>query len=434
MLAALLLAALLPAAALAQGFPNPTGLVNDFANVLSPQARQGLEQTLRQIQQDTTAEVVVVTAPSLGGTTADDYAVRLFEQWKIGKKGKDNGVLLLVAPNEREVRIEVGYGLEPVITDARASQIIRNQVLPRFREGDYDGGVTAAVASLEGYVRSGAPPTPLNDFANVLSPQARQGLEQTLRQIEQDTTAEVVVVTVPSLGGTTVDDYAVRLFEQWKIGKKGKDNKDNGVLLLVAPNKRDVRIEVGHDLEPVITDARASQIIRNQIAPRFREGDYDGGVTAAVKSLEGYVRSGAPPAPLEENPVKSGLGDWLWLFWPIALVTVYMAGFMARSKTVWLGTIWGGAVGALVGLLIGGILALGLAVVATALLGAAFDWVLTKTYKTQVQSGRRTDFLGSRGGFRGGPWMGGGFGGGGGGGFGWFGGGGSGGGGASGKW
>ncbi|MDO8531791.1 MAG: TPM domain-containing protein, partial [Dehalococcoidia bacterium] len=252
----------------------------------------------------------------------------------------------------------------------------------------------------------------VNDFANVLSPQARQGLEQTLRQIQQDTTAEVVVVTAPSLDGTTVDDYAVRLFEQWRIGKKGTDN---GVLLLVAPNERDVRIEVGYGLEPVITDARASQIIRNQVLPRFREGDYDGGVTAAVASLEGYVRSGAPPAPLEENPVKSGLGDWLWVFWPIALVTVYMAGFMARSKTVWLGTIWGGAVGALVGLLIGGVLALGMAVVATALLGAAFDWVLTKTYKTQVQSGRPTGFWGSRGGFRGGPWMGGGFGGGGGG-------------------
>jgi len=273
----------------------------------------------------------------------------------------------------------------------------------------------------------------VSDFANILSAQARQGLEQTLRQIEQDTTAEVVVVTVPSLGGTTVEDYAVRLFEQWKIGKKGKDN---GVLLLIAPQERDMRIEVGYGLEPVITDARASQIIRNQIAPRFREGDYDGGVTAAVKSLEGYVRTGAPPAPLEENPVKSGLGDWLWLFWPIMLITVYLAGFMARSKSVWLGAVWGGAVGAFIGLLIGGIVAVAVATVVIALLGAAFDWVLTSAYQAQTKAGHRRDFWGSRGGFWGGPGMGGGFGGrgGGGGGFGGFGGGGSGGGGASGRW
>ncbi len=271
----------------------------------------------------------------------------------------------------------------------------------------------------------------VNDFANILSPQARQALEQTLRQIEQDTTAEVVVVTVPSLGGTTVDDYAVRLFEQWKIGKKGKDN---GVLLLVAPQEREMRIEVGYGLEPVITDARASQIIRNQITPRFREGDYDGGVTAAVQSLEDYVRTGEPPAPLEENPVKSGLGDWLWLFWPIMLITVYLAGFMARSKSVWLGAIWGGAVGAFIGLLIGGIVAVAVAAVVIALLGAAFDWVLTAAYQSQTKAGHRTDFWGSRGGLWGGPWMGGGGGGRGGGGFGGFGGGGSGGGGASGRW
>ncbi len=92
------------------------------------------------------------------GNSLEDYAVRLFEDWKIGKKGKDNGLLILIAQEERKIRIEVGYGLEPIITDGRAGRIIREQMQAPFREENYDEGVKLAVEKIQEYIRSGEPP------------------------------------------------------------------------------------------------------------------------------------------------------------------------------------------------------------------------------------------------------------------------------------
>ena len=92
---------------------------------------------LRDVEQQTTAEIAVVTVPSLDGMTVEEYASRLFKAWGIGKKGRDNGVLVLVAPTEHKMRIEVGYGLEAVLPDGLAGQIVRTECLPRFKEGDY---------------------------------------------------------------------------------------------------------------------------------------------------------------------------------------------------------------------------------------------------------------------------------------------------------
>lgn len=140
----------------AQTFPKPVGYVNDFANLYSDSFKNRLEQELRAFDASKSAEIAVVTVQDLQGTTIDDYAVRLFENWKIGKKGQDNGVLVLIAKSEREVRIEVGYGLEPVITDARAGRIIRDRMTPAFKAGDYEEGTQRAVSDLEKYI-SGEP-------------------------------------------------------------------------------------------------------------------------------------------------------------------------------------------------------------------------------------------------------------------------------------
>lgn len=144
---------------LAQDFPEPVGYVNDFAEILSPSYRQSLEQELVDFDNETTAEIAVVIINSLEGGSIEDYAVRLFEDWKIGKKEKDNGLLVLIAKEDRKIRIEVGYGLEPVITDGRAGRIIREQMRPAFREDNYDEGVKLAMAQIKEYIRSGEPPT-----------------------------------------------------------------------------------------------------------------------------------------------------------------------------------------------------------------------------------------------------------------------------------
>ena len=124
--------------AFAQTFPDPQGYVSDFAGLLSAQGKEQIEGQLSQLEKDTTAEVAVVTVKSLEDSTIEDYASRLFEKWGIGKEGKDNGVLFIIASEDRKVRIEVGYGLEPVLTDSRAGRILDKDVVPFLKKNEYE--------------------------------------------------------------------------------------------------------------------------------------------------------------------------------------------------------------------------------------------------------------------------------------------------------
>lgn len=133
------------------GLPRPQGYVSDFAGVLSSQDRSRVEMFCSQLEKKTGAQVAVVTVASVRPDTVEQYAVKLFEQWGIGQKGKDNGVLFLTAVSDREVRIEVGYGLEGAIPDAIVRSVIERFIVPAFQQGEYSKGIglgTAAIASL----------------------------------------------------------------------------------------------------------------------------------------------------------------------------------------------------------------------------------------------------------------------------------------------
>ncbi|MFQ5952713.1 MAG: TPM domain-containing protein [Candidatus Omnitrophota bacterium] len=134
-------------------FPSPVGFVNDYAGVLSPGAKSEIESLARRIEEKTTAEVVVVTVRSTAPLTIEQYAVELFQKWGIGKKGTDNGVLILVAVDDRKVRIEVGYGLEGAITDLQSKIIIEDLMTPAFKKGDFSLGVSAGVVMLAKLIR-----------------------------------------------------------------------------------------------------------------------------------------------------------------------------------------------------------------------------------------------------------------------------------------
>ena len=139
-------------AAAAQSFPKPTGRVNDFANVIDPASEAEIDRQLDQLEQKTSSEIAVATVESLNGMSVEEYANRLFKEWGVGQAKQDNGVLVVVAPNEREMRIEVGYGLEGVLPDGLAGQVIRDDFTPRFKEGDYSGGIRNGVTHLVGIV------------------------------------------------------------------------------------------------------------------------------------------------------------------------------------------------------------------------------------------------------------------------------------------
>jgi uncharacterized protein len=137
---ALLCFVLAPAQA-APTFPQLTGRVVDDANILSDSVKQDLTQKLEDLENKTSRQLVVVTLPSLQGYEIEDYGYQLGRHWGIGQKSSNNGVLFVIAPNEHKVRIEVGYGLEPILTDALSEVILQSKVLPRFREGDMQQGV-----------------------------------------------------------------------------------------------------------------------------------------------------------------------------------------------------------------------------------------------------------------------------------------------------
>ena len=128
--------------------PALRGHVNDYAGILSPAAVQGLESQLTEFEQKESTQIAVLTIPSLSGENIEEYSIRVAEAWKIGRKGLDNGAILLIAAQDRKIRIEVGRGLEGKLTDLVAGRIIRNDIGPRFKAGDFDGGVQAGVTAI----------------------------------------------------------------------------------------------------------------------------------------------------------------------------------------------------------------------------------------------------------------------------------------------
>src|SRR5471030_2311747 len=132
-------------AVFAANLPALTGRVVDQANIIPASARADLETKLSDLESKSGIQLVVATVASLEGQEIEPYANALFRSWGLGEKTKNNGVLLLVAPNERRVRIEVGYGLEGTLTDALSKVIIVNAITPRFKSGDFGGGIARGV-------------------------------------------------------------------------------------------------------------------------------------------------------------------------------------------------------------------------------------------------------------------------------------------------
>lgn len=130
-------------------FPALTGRIVDQSNLLSSADRAAIEADLAALEAKSTDQIVVVTVPSLQDYPIEDFSYQLGRKWGIGQAGKNNGILLVVAPNERKVRIEVGRGLEPLMTDVMSGLIVNNAILPAFRRGDFPGGIRTGVRDIK---------------------------------------------------------------------------------------------------------------------------------------------------------------------------------------------------------------------------------------------------------------------------------------------
>lgn len=272
------------------------------------------------------------------------------------------------------------------------------------------------------YTSPGKPEGFVNDFAHVLSVSDRQTIEAKLQILKQSSGAEIAVVTISSLGDETVETYAVKLFQEWGIGQKGKDN---GLLILVATNDRQARIEVGYGLEGDITDLQAGNIIRQVMIPAFKNNDYAAGISGAVDAVAGILSKSPEAAQYSEPAPETGN-------WNVNFPAIFFIGFillnalariLGRTKSWWLGGVIGAAIGTVIGLIWGFVPVGIIAILILTLLGLVFDYLVSKHPPGPGRGGGFWPiFFGGRGGS------------GSGGGFGGFGGGMSGGGGASGKW
>lgn len=263
----------------------------------------------------------------------------------------------------------------------------------------------------------------VNDFAGVLSPATIQTLETELTTFEKTTSNEITVVTVTTLDGDYIENYAVKLFEEWGIGDK---ERDNGVLLLLAITEHKLRIEVGYGLEGALPDSVAQRILNTEMTPRLKAGQYDDAVTHAVTAIEQatqgeYVGDTSSGDQFLDMPVEGVLSSLFFVFF----VLQFIASLLARSKSWWAGGILGVIGGSSVAWFVTqSVLTAALAAGVLGVIGSFIDFVVSRGYRNARARGVTP------------PWWTGGSGRstGGGGGFGGFGGGSSGGGGASGGW
>ncbi|MFA6550117.1 MAG: TPM domain-containing protein [Candidatus Gracilibacteria bacterium] len=288
-----------------------------------------------------------------------------------------------------------------------------------------------SVSFVSAYYNPGKPTNYVNDFSNTLSTTTISALNSELKALQDETSHQIFVAVIPSMKNDYIENFAVKLFEDWKPGQKGKDN---GVLFLISMEEKKMKIEVGYGLEGVLTDAESIKIINNIAKPYFQKGDFDTGISESVKTIEKIIRGEIVDlGSKNSNSTNDGGGDtWTVLvFWAVMLVIgggSALVKFFATTRSWWLGGIIGALVGGAISLMTFAIFGSYVIIIIVILTVGGFllDY-LASTGKIKPPKGGG----GHGGGFF---WGGGGSGGFGGGGFGGGGGGSSGGGGASGGW
>jgi len=201
--------------------------------------------------------------------------------------------------------------------------------------------------------------SPVTDLTQTLSPQSQQSLAQKLNQLSKEKGSQIAVLIVDTTQPEDIAQFGIRVAEAWKIGR---DKQDDGVIIIVAKADRKMRIEVGYGLEGAIPDLTAKRVISETMAPRFRQGDFEGGLNAAIDQLTALIAGEALPAPQKKSSQGGGLLEWL----PILMFVAIFTGMVLRSifGTYAGSALNGGALSVLVWVLGGALLTVGLVFIA----------------------------------------------------------------------
>ena len=252
----------------------------------------------------------------------------------------------------------------------------------------------------------------VNDYAGILSAAAKRQIDMELAELEQTDSTQIVVLTIPSLKGDSLEDFSIRVAEQWKIGQK---NNDNGAILIISKQDRKIRIEVGYGLEGKLTDLMSGRIIRDVIGPNFKSGNFDAGVlqgvSAMIATVKGLYTADSKPAGARRRSSSPGMFGFFAL-----LFIINMLGRVSRP----LGAVSGGVIVPILGAALFGLGLVGALILIPVGLGlglllSSFGGVLNNSHSNHRTPGGGGFWMGGGGGFGGGGFGGGGFSGGGGG-------------------
>ena len=324
--------------------PALTARVTDLTGTLSAAQRNALEGELQAIEARGTNQIAVLMVPSTMPETIEQYSIRVVEAWKLGQKGKDNGLLVLVAKDDHKVRIEVGYGLEGVIPDVIARQVIDGLITPRFKQGDFAGGLTVGIQQLafliEGHAaaeKAVAVPVPedanasalpsLNgdvmDLAGALTEDQAYELGNTVREAGMDRGKPFFVLIVPTTAPDTIAQYGARVLAHWGAHDK-LDIVRSGVLV-VAKDSNTAHVELGQDLQAKWAPGANETIVATIVEPKLRSGDYFGAVQDGVQEIGQQIEAANANTSFGERLV-----EWAGDLPTILLIAVVVGGTALR--------------------------------------------------------------------------------------------------------
>lgn len=338
--------------------------VTDQTGTLGAQQRAGLEAELQGLEARSGAQLAVLLVPTTQPESIEQYSIRVAEQWKLGRKGNDDGLLILVAKNDRKIRIEVGYGLEGTIPDVVAKRIIDETITPRFKQGDFAGGLHEGVQRLAGLIegRKAAPPAPeaaaapRGDPRSVANPARLWAAMDLTDSLPEDTvwragreleefydsgrTKPTAILIVPTTQPEPIAQYAERVLKGW--GETDNLDVDRSLLLVISRDERTAAVATGAGLGQRLAPGAADALVKEKLEPLLRKGELGPALQAAVQGVEQMVDYAVKNKTLEERLVENVGEAPLWV-----LLVIVAFGTLLRWA---LGPLFGGlATGGIVG-------------------------------------------------------------------------------------
>ena len=338
--------------------------VTDLTATLAANQVSALEKDLENFETSTGSQLAVLLVPTTQPETIEQFSIRVVEAWKLGHKGKDDGLLLLVAKNDRKVRIEVGYGLEGIIPDAVAKRIVDETITPRFKEGDFSGGLTAGVQRLAGVIEGrkpveevgGAtlPPADLQslknparlgnvmDLTGTLDIDVARAFSDELDNFYNSGRAKpTTILIVRSTRPESIDQYAERVLFSW--GETDNLDVDRSLLMVLAKDEGEAYIAAGAGLRQRILPGTAESLVADKIEPILKHGELVEAVQTSIKGVERIIDDAIRNKTFSERLIEKMDSFTGWL---LLLFVVVGVGMRWLLGPLFGGLLMGGVLGA----------------------------------------------------------------------------------------